>query len=169
MKNFFGKVFGKKYPDRADEPQDILEEVYAGPPEDLDPDTVPEEIKLAPKEDPNRFSAVYYGPTMQPRAMLVYMGPPTRPNNGGFFFGNPWNCEKCGKENGPLIQSCGYCGAPKVSAAPVSEPDTESMKKQPHKFCPNCGAMNVGKFCRECGTDLSNVEPIQPEPEEINV
>ena len=138
MKNFFGKKLGKKYPERADEPQDILEEVYAGP-------------------------------SMQPRAMLVYMGPPTRPGGGMMFPGNPWNCTRCGKENGPLAGSCGYCGAPRLREAPVSAPGSSVPGDQPYRVCPACGAKNAGRFCAECGSDLRNEEVHQPKPEECNV
>ena len=182
MKNYFRGVVDnlKKYPHRDDDPEEIIEEVYAGPdmfdepaepePAEIEPDDAkPEEIPDKKRrsfgpEDWARMATAYAGPQM----MFVYAGPSmmNRPMTG-IMFGTPWICTGCGKENGPLAQSCGYCGAPKP--VPVAE---EPKRPVPGDvFCPVCGALNAAntKFCPECGSPLENATPYTGNSEEQNV
>ena len=228
MVNLFkGLKGGRKYPQRAEDPTDLMDDVYAGPPMEDDPSMVavyagppeedpdalaedpeaPVEDPAAPVEDPDTqvddpeapvedpendpndlrrlvdpsTMAAYYGPTMMPQtmmpqAMMVYAGPGYFANraNGMMGIGMPWNCSRCGKENGPLATSCGYCGMAKpantLTPSPFtptdSQPD-ETAGEPETTFCPCCGSkVLVGaRFCNECGS----VMPRKKDDREVTV
>ena len=113
MKNFFKKLFGKKYPDRANGPSTRHGRVYAGP-----------------GYFRNRAEGVYAGPRMRDdESMLcVYAGPPEDldPEVEDVVLEEVYN--------GPgMMDEIGWGGEPdpieepdvEPDAEPVSEPDAE--------------------------------------------
>ena len=162
MKNFFKKLFGEKYPGRAEKnnrmkcvyagPEQMarrfgrMEKVYAGPPIwERDDDNAMEDVYAGPEQmepDPETMMAVYAGPEQMgsdPRTMMmVYAGP-----------------AQMGPD--PLRMMMVYAGPGQF---PQTDPSTDKPEEQTARevTCRVCGGavLEKQKYCPNCGVLLQD-------------
>lgn len=107
-----------------------------------------------------------------PSPAQSFLKKPEQPKQVGI---GEWKCTNCGRINKNYVGTCG-CGQHKpgktvtLDSLPpdkqyempdVSVDNSNESLPEPIRFCPNCGAKNLGrKFCPDCGTKLSDFDPI---------
>lgn len=143
MKNFFKKLFGKKYPDRANGPSTRHGRVYAGP-----------------GYFRNRAEGVYAGPRMRDdESMLcVYAGPPEDldPEVEDVVLEEVYN--------GPgMMDEIGWGGEPDPIEEPDAEPDVEPVS-EPDAEPETEPVAETDDTTAENDTGTQEDDPAAPEP-----
>lgn len=142
MKNFFKKLFGKKYPDRANGPSTRHGRVYAGP-----------------GFFRNRAEGVYAGPRMRDdESMLcVYAGPPEDldPDVEDVVLEEVYN--------GPgMMDEIGWGGEPDPIEEPDADPDTEPVE-EPDSTSSENEAEKPAEDAAQATKQVPEDDPLAPE------